>query len=190
MQKYYKNMSRIGKQPITLPEGVTVETIGTHVKVTGPKGTLELKVPKRIEVTVKDNVVEVTRKTETKDVKSLHGTIRALINNMVKGVKDGWSKQLELVGTGFRAEVQGNDLSLTIGYSHPVIIKAPEGISFKVEKMIVTVEGADREVVGQVAANIRGARPPEPYKGKGVKYVDEVIRRKPGKAAAKATTAA
>ena len=183
-------MSRIGKQPIELPEGVTVEVTGTNVKVTGPKGTLELKVPKRIEVAVKDNVVEVTRKTETKDVRSLHGTIRALINNMVKGVKDGWSKQLELVGTGFRAEVQGADLSLTIGYSHPVVIKAPEGISFKVEKMIVTVEGADREVVGQVAANVRGARPPEPYKGKGVKYVDEIIRRKPGKAAAKATTTA
>jgi large subunit ribosomal protein L6 len=115
---------------------------------------------------------------------SLFGTTRALINNDVKGVSEGWSKKLELVGTGFKAELLGSTLSLTVGYSHPVKIEAPEGITFKVEKTFVTVEGINREVVGQVSADIRGVRPPEPYKGKGIKYSDEIIRRKAGKAAA------
>ena len=115
---------------------------------------------------------------------SLFGTTRALINNDVKGVTEGWSKKLELIGTGFKAELAGTTLSLTVGYNHPIKIEAPVGITFKVEKTFVTVEGTNREVVGQVAANIRGVRPPEPYKGKGIKYIDEVIRRKAGKAAA------
>ncbi len=164
-----------------------MEVNGRTVKVAGPKGVMEEKLPRGIEVEVKDGLVLVTTKGKSKIDTSNHGTIRALINNDVVGVTKGWSKQLELVGTGFRAEVSGKILSLTVGYSHPVKIEAPEGISFKVEKMIVTVEGVDREVVGQVAADIRGVRPPEPYKGKGVKYVDEVIRRKAGKAAAKTT---
>jgi large subunit ribosomal protein L6 len=182
-------MSKIGRLPVPL-SGATVAVEGRVVKVTGPKGTLSLKLPRGIEVAVEGPEVNVTTKGKSISDTANHGTIRALINNNVKGVTVGWSKQLELVGTGFRAEVAGKTLSLTVGYSHPVKIEAPEGITFKVEKAIITVEGADREVVGQTSANIRGVRPPEPYKGKGIKYVDEVIRRKAGKAAAKTTGAA
>lgn len=178
-------MSKIGRQPIIIASGVTVTVNGQDVKVAGPKGTLELKIPRGVEAVVKDNEVNITVKGTGKFYSSLHGTIRSLINNNVIGVSKGWSRQLELVGTGFRAEVAGKTLVLTVGYSHTVKIEAPEGITFKVEKMIVTVEGCNKEVVGQVAANIRSVRPPEPYKGKGIKYTDEVIRRKPGKAAAK-----
>jgi large subunit ribosomal protein L6 len=177
-------MSKIGKQPVIIPAGVTVEVSGHTVKVAGTKGTLEKHFPPEINVEVKEGKVLVTAKGNGKYIMSLHGTTRALINNDVKGVSEGWNKQLELVGTGFKAEVAGKTLSLTVGYNHPVKIEAPEGITFKVEKTIITVEGANREVVGQVAADIRGVRPPEPYKGKGIKYVDEVIRRKAGKAAA------
>jgi len=180
-------MSKIGRLPIQLTAGATVIVEGRVVKITGPKGTVTENLPRGIEVEVNDGVVYVTTRGKSKSDMSNHGTIRALINNDVKGVTTGWSKQLELVGTGFRAEVAGKTLSLTVGYSHPVKIEAPEGITFKVEKTFVTVEGPDREVVGQISANIRGVRPPEPYKGKGIKYTDEVIRRKPGKAAAKTT---
>ncbi len=160
---------------------------GRIVKITGPKGFMEVRLPRGIEVEVKDGIVTVTAKGKSKTDLSNHGTTRALINNDITGVTKGWVKQLELVGTGFRAEANGKILSLTVGYSHPVEIEAPEGITFKVEKMVVTVEGVNREAVGQVAANIRMVRPPEPYKGKGIKYIDEVIRRKAGKAAAKTT---
>ena len=183
-------MSKIGKQPVQIIAGANVEVSGRTVKISGPKGTLEVKIPRSIEVEVKDGFVNVTNKGNSKLDISNHGTIRALINNHVTGVTKGWSRQLELVGTGFRAEVAGKTLSLTVGYSHPVKIEAPEGITFKVEKTIVTVDGANRETVGQVAANIRAVRPPEPYKGKGIKYTDEVIRRKAGKAAAKTGGAA
>lgn len=162
-----------------------MEISGRHVKVSGPKGTLEEKLPRGVEVEVKDGVMNVTVKGKSKIDSSNHGTVRALLNNDVIGVSKGWSRQLELVGTGFRAEVRGKLLVLTVGYSHTVDLEAPEGISFKVEKTIITVEGIDKELVGQTAANIRSVRPPEPYKGKGIKYVDEVIRRKAGKAAAK-----
>ncbi len=182
-------MSKIGKQLIEIPAGVTVDVSKDEAKVTGPKGTLSLTLPHGVEVKVEGNQITVSVKGNSKQMTSLHGTIRALLNNNVKGVSTGWSKQLEMVGTGFRAEVAGKTLTLIIGYSHPVKIEAPEGITFKVEKMIITVEGIDREVVGQVSANIRGVRPPEPYKGKGIKYSDEVIRRKLGKAAAKAAVA-
>lgn len=182
-------MSKIGKQPVPVL-GSTVEVSGREVKVSGPKGNLALHLPRGIEVEVKDGMVNVTRKSNAKSDMANHGTIRALINNNIKGVTTGWSKQLELVGTGFRAEVAGKTLSLTVGYNHPVKIEAPEGITFKVEKAIITVEGANREVVGQVSAVIRAVRPPEPYKGKGIKYTDEVIRRKAGKAAAKTAGAA
>ncbi|HET7099274.1 MAG TPA: 50S ribosomal protein L6 [Patescibacteria group bacterium] len=183
-------MSKIGRLPITIPQGVTIEVSGRTVKVTGPKGTMTKHLPRAIEVNVVENEVIVTAKGKSKTVMSLFGTTRALINNDVTGVSTGWSKKLELVGTGFRAEVNGKTLILTVGYSHPVKIEAPEGISFKVEKTFITVEGVSREDVGQISAEIRGVRPPEPYKGKGIKYVDEVIRRKAGKAAAKAGAAA
>lgn len=179
-------MSKIGRQPILIPVGVTVEITGRTVKVTGPKGTMEKHLPREIDLTVEGNEIKVSAKGKSKTAMSLFGTTRSLINNDVKGVSVGWNKKMELVGTGFRAEVTGSTLTLIVGYSHPVKIEAPEGISFKVEKTFVTVEGIDRAVVGQISADIRAVRPPEPYKGKGIKYVDEVIRRKAGKAAAKA----
>jgi large subunit ribosomal protein L6 len=172
-------MSKIGKQPIILPEGVKVEISGQELSITGPKGNLKRVLPKGVEVSQKDDSLILGIKSE--NLTPLYGTARVLVANMVKGVTEGWSKQLELVGTGYRAEISGTTLVLTIGYSHPVKIEAPEGISFKVEKTIITVEGADKEIVGQIAANIRKVRPPEPYKGKGIKYIDEVIRRKAGK---------
>ncbi len=183
-------MSKIGKLPIKIPSGVTVEIAGSEVKITGAKGERVRHVARGVEVKVENGEILVSVRGSSKPMMSLHGTTRALLANDVKGVTEGWKKQLELVGTGFRAEVAGNTLSLTIGYSHPVKIEAPKGITFKVEKMVVMVDGIDREVVGQVAADIRGARPPEPYKGKGIKYIDEIIRRKAGKAAAKTTGAA
>jgi len=183
-------MSKIGRLPITIPAGTTVEVSGSTVKMTGPKGTLSRVLPRGIEVNIEGSELKVTVKGKSKTIMTLYGTTRALINNDITGVSTGWAKKLELVGTGFRAEVSGKTLTLIVGYSHSVKIEAPEGITFKVEKMIVTVEGMNREVVGQVAADIRGVRPPEPYKGKGIKYIDEVIRRKAGKAAAKAGAAA
>jgi len=179
-------MSKIGKQLIEMPTGASFEVEGSRVLVKGPKGELSLTLPRKIEAVLKEGKIEA----ETKQVLSLHGTVRSLINNMVKGVTTGFTKQLELIGTGFRAEAAGRNITLTVGYSHPVKIEAPEGINIKVEKNIITVEGINKETVGQVAADIRGARPPEPYKGKGIKYVEEVIRRKPGKAAAKAGSTA
>lgn len=182
-------MSKIGKQIINLPTGVTLEAADGVVKVKGLKGTLELKLPRKIEINVKDNQIEVLRKGENKNVISLHGTIRSLINSMVLGVSSGFSKSLELVGTGFRSEVSGKNINLIVGYSHPVKIELPEGVTARVEKNVITIDGVDKQLVGQVAANIRAVRPPEPYKGKGIKYTDEIIRRKPGKAAAKTTGA-
>jgi large subunit ribosomal protein L6 len=176
-------MSRIGKQPVKILEGVIAKESGREIKITGPKGTLSLEIPGTVTVEIKDDTILVTSKKETKQARANFGTIRSLIANIVDGVSKGWSKQLELVGTGYRAEVQDKNLLLTVGFSHPVKIEPPEGVTFKVEKTIVTVEGANKETVGQVAANIRAVRPPEPYKGKGIKYVDEVIRRKAGKAA-------
>ena len=180
-------MSKIGRLPISIPAGVTVTVSGQSVSVAGPKGTIEKTLPRAVNVEVKDAQILVTVKGSSKLSMSLHGTYRSLLASDVKGVTEGWEKKLELVGTGFRAEIIGQDLSLTVGYSHPVKIEAPEGISFKIEKTIITVAGISRELVGQVSANIRAVRPPEPYKGKGIKYVDEIIRRKPGKAAAKTT---
>ena len=182
-------MSKIGKQPVIIPAGVTVEGTGHTVTVTGPKGMMKRRFAPEIGVEVVDGNVIVSAKGSGKYVMALFGTTRALINNDVTGVSTGWSKKLELVGTGFRAEVAGPELTLTVGYSHPVKIKAPEGITFKVEKLSVTVEGFDRELVGQVSSDIRSVRPPEPYKGKGIKYSDEIIRRKAGKAAAAKTAA-
>lgn len=174
------------KTAVKVSQGVKLELGDGSVVVTGPKGTLTRDYPSGLKLEMGDGEVVVERKKEDKFSKSVQGTITAHIRNMIHGVTEGWSKALEIVGAGYRAEVRGTDLVLTIGYSHPIIIKAPEGITFKVEKSVVTIDGIDREVVGQVAADVRGARPPEPYRGKGIKYTDEVIRRKPGKAAAKA----
>jgi large subunit ribosomal protein L6 len=182
-------MSKIGKQPIQIPSTVKVEVKDGSVVVSGPKGTLVRQLPYGVYVEIEGSHANVTIKNQSKIMMSLHGTIRSIISNNVKGVSEGWNKKLELVGTGFRAEASGKNLTLIVGYSHPVKIEAPEGISFKIEKNIVTVEGSDKEIVGKIASEIRAVRPPEPYKGKGIKYIDEVIRRKPGKAAAKATTA-
>ena len=174
-------MSKIGKQPITVPSGVTVEINGKIVNVSGPKGNLSFKLDRSVEVSLENSEVLVKCPKADKRSLSIWGTSRMVISNMVKGVSDGWFKKL--IGTGYRAEVRGDVLVLTVGYSHPVEIKAPNGITFKVEKNVITVDGYDKEVVGQISANIRASRPPEPYKGKGVKYIDEVIRRKAGKAA-------
>jgi large subunit ribosomal protein L6 len=176
-------MSRIGKLPIKLPEGVEVDIRAENLLVKGPKGQLEKKIPQGLVVEKKDGSVLVSLKKENSALSSIYGTTRAIIANIVHGVTEGWSKSLELVGTGYRAEVVDNNLVLTVGHSHPVKINAPEGIAFKVEKTDITVEGIDKELVGQVAANIRAVRPPEPYKGKGIRYKDEFVRRKPGKAA-------
>lgn len=176
-------MSKIGKLPIQIPSGVTVTNNSGTVEVVGPKGKLSFVVDKNIKIDIKDNLITLFTDSELKTVKSMWGTTRKLISNMVVGVTEGWSKRLEIIGTGYRAEVQGKTLVLTVGYSHQIKIDAPVGITFKVEKNVIIVDGIDRGVVGQVSANIRATRPPEPYKGKGIKYIDEVIRRKAGKAA-------
>jgi large subunit ribosomal protein L6 len=176
-------MSKIGKLPIKLPEGVSLEVKGSEIYISGPKGTLSRIVPGSIKIQTKDDYILLTSNDVTKSGKAKFGTNRMLIANMVKGVTQGWEKELELVGTGYRAEVVDGNLSLLVGYSHPIKVEVKEGITFKVEKTIITVSGLDKELVGQVAANIRAIRPPEPYKGKGIKYRNEIIRRKAGKAA-------
>lgn len=175
-------MSRIGKQPIVVPAGVTVTVDGHAVTVKGPKGTLTKEFNKSLTISLEDGQVVITRPDDSKEMRSIHGTTRALINNMVVGVTEGFKKVLKLVGVGYRAAVKGKGLELALGYSHPVVIDEIPGITFSVEKnTTITVEGIEKDVVGQVAAIIRSKRAPEPYKGKGVKYADEVIRRKEGK---------
>lgn len=177
-------MSRVGKKKIILPESVKVTNIGPIFEVTGPKGVLERKISKRILVKIENNQVDVSPKFSDKYTRGLHGLSRTLLYNMVVGVTEGFEKKLKFSGVGFRAQVQGDELVLNLGFSHPVNIKAPEGIAFKVEKNIITISGIDKEEVGEVAAKIRKIYPPEPYKGKGIAYIDEIIRRKPGKAVA------
>ncbi|KKQ37390.1 MAG: 50S ribosomal protein L6 [Candidatus Woesebacteria bacterium GW2011_GWA1_37_7] len=176
-------MSKIGKQPISIPEGVEVEINGATVKVTGSKGTLARKFSKFVEFKITDGQILVKPKGNSVSTRAKHGTTRSILANMVKGVSEGWTKTLELVGTGYRAEVSDATLILNVGYSHPIKVEAPEGIAFRVEKAEIFIEGIDKEIVGLIAANIRKVREPEPYKGKGIKYKDEVIRRKAGKAA-------
>lgn len=176
-------MSKIGRQSIKLLEGVTAKISGDVVVISGPMGSLERKLPHGFSVEEKDGFLTVKPQNNTFALSPNYGTTRALLANMVVGVSTGWKKVLELVGAGYRAEVSGNSLSLNVGFSHPVKIEVPQGISFKVEKMLVIIEGADKEIVGQIAASIRNIRPPEPYKGKGIKYQDEIVRRKAGKAA-------
>jgi large subunit ribosomal protein L6 len=180
-------MSRIGQAPIAIPSGVDVTIEGRMVKVKGPKGELTRMVPATISVQQVDGQLLVARPDDERDNRALHGLTRSLVNNMVIGVTDGFRKQLEIVGVGYRAEAQGNEsIRLALGFSHPVIVKAPEGVTFEVPVPTqVVVAGIDKEVVGQVAADIRSIRKPEPYKGKGVRYAGERVLRKAGKAGKK-----
>ena len=178
-------MSRIGKAPIELPSGVEVTTEGNVVVVKGPKGSLRQEIDPRVSLSIDDGVVSVFRDNDDREVRALHGLYRALIANMVIGVSTGYSKELQAVGVGYRGALKGNTLELQVGYSHPVAIEAPEGITFEVpEPTKFIISGLDKQLVGQVAANIRAVRPPEPYKGKGIRYADEYVRRKAGKAGA------
>jgi large subunit ribosomal protein L6 len=177
-------MSRIGKAPIPVPDGVDITISGRHVTVKGPKGTLERELPARITVRQEDDTLQVERRDDQRESRALHGLARSLLNNMVIGVTQGFAKELEIVGVGYRATAKGPDaMELALGFSHPVSITAPDGITFEVPTPNrVVVQGIDKELVGQVAADIRAWRKPEPYKGKGVRYAGEQIRRKAGKA--------
>lgn len=174
-------MSRIGRLPVTLPSGVEVNIQGSFVRVKGPKGELQRTFSPRIKIALEDGQIVVTRHTDAPDDKALHGTTRAVLANMVQGVSTGFEKKLQIEGVGYRAELDGKTLVLYVGYSHPVRIEPPAGITFAVEKNEIAVRGIDKELVGQVAADIRSVRPPEPYHGKGIRYADEKIRRKAGK---------
>lgn len=176
-------MSRIGNAAILIPQGVEVNLTGNLVEVKGPKGNLHLNIRDEISVERQDSNLVVKRKSEDRLSRSLHGLTRALINNMVLGVTKGWTKQLEMIGVGYRAVGGGDTMTLSVGFSHPVVVKAPEGITLAVaDNTKLSVSGIDRELVGQVAAKIRDIKPPEPYKGKGIRYVGEAVRRKAGKA--------
>lgn len=177
-------MSRIGRAPIELPEGAEVAVTGDLVRVSGPNGTLEHRLPEGITVTVTDRVVTVGRRSDERSQRALHGLTRSLIANMVTGVTRGFTKELEIVGVGYRATAQGPDrIDLSLGFSHPVSVSAPEGVTFEVPAPTrIIVKGIDKQVVGQVAADIRALRRPEPYKGKGIRYAGERVRRKAGKA--------
>jgi len=175
-------MSRIGKMPIAIPAGVTVDVAENNtVTVKGPKGTLTRTLPAEMQITQEDGEIKITRPNDQKREKSMHGLTRALLNNMVVGVTDGFQKDLEVNGVGYRAAKSGKKLTLSLGYSHPVEMEDPEGIETVVEGNKIIVKGIDKEAVGQFAAEIREKRKPEPYKGKGIKYADETIRRKVGK---------
>lgn len=175
-------MSRIGKKPIEIPSNVTVTINGNEVSVKGPKGELKQTFNKDLEITQENGVLEVKRPNDEKKVRALHGLTRTLISNMVIGVTEGYKKELDIVGTGYRAAKNGKKLALTLGFSHPLELEDPEGIEVEVPgPNKIVVQGIDKQKVGQYAAHIRGYRPPEPYKGKGIKYSDEVIRRKVGK---------
>ncbi|MGC9356703.1 MAG: 50S ribosomal protein L6 [Anaerolineae bacterium] len=177
-------MSRIGRLPVPIPEGVDVKIDGTEVTIRGPKGELTKEFAPQMEISKDENAVYVKRTVDTRQAKALHGLTRALINNMVIGVTEGYSKTLEIHGTGYRAELQGGTLVMTLGYSHPVRVAPPSGTSFDVNPRAntITVSGIDKQVVGQLAAEIRAWRPVEPYLGKGIRYVGEHVRRKAGKA--------
>jgi large subunit ribosomal protein L6 len=179
-------MSRIGKLPIAIPSGVTVTVEGNTVKVKGPRGELSHRVPSGINIDREDNTLNVKRESDESTHKSLHGLTRSLIANMVEGVTKGYTKQLEITGVGYKAEVKPYGLLLSLGFSHTIEYKAPAGIKLTAPQPTqVTIEGSDKALVGQVAAELRGLRPPEPYKGKGIRYAGEVIRRKAGKAGGK-----
>ncbi|MDR2878996.1 MAG: 50S ribosomal protein L6 [Fusobacteriales bacterium] len=175
-------MSRVGRKVITIPSGVELKQEGNKITVKGPKGQLEREFSPEITVKVENGEINVTRPNDLPNIRALHGTTRAVLNNMIVGVSQGFEKKLELVGVGYRVQAAGKGLTLSLGFSHPVEIEPVEGITFKVDgNTKISVEGINKELVGQIAANIRAKRPPEPYKGKGVKYADEQIRRKEGK---------
>ena len=177
-------MSKIGKQPVQIPSGITVTQVDKQVKVSGPKGELSLRLPDKIKVEIKSDQVLVTRLSSDKKTKANHGTIRAHINNMITGVQTPWTKQLEVRGTGYKASTVGDKITLIVGFIHPVNLIIPAGIHVQIEEETkITVSGADKTMVGQLASNIRKVKKPEPYQGKGIRYVDEYIKIKPGKAA-------
>ena len=179
-------MSRIGKKPITLLEGVTANLEGNHITIQGPKGSLNFTFKKSMKVSINGSEIIVERPSDSKEDKSIHGTTRALINNMVLGVSSGYTKKLKMVGVGYRAILKDGQLVISAGYSHPVIMDIPEGLEIEVPKnTLINVSGINKQLVGEFSANIRGVRPPEPYLGKGIRYVDEYVRRKEGKTAKK-----
>lgn len=177
-------MSRIGKKPVPIPQGVKVHVEGATVRAEGPKGTLAQPVPAGLTAKLEGNQIVISRAGDDRKVRALHGLARALVANMVTGVKDGFEKKLEIVGIGYRAQVQGRAIQLALGYSHPVVFPLPEGITAEIDKQTaITLRGPDKAVLGQTAARLRMLRKPDPYKGKGIKYADEHIRRKVGKKA-------
>lgn len=176
-------MSNIGKKPVHIEEGVTVVVSGSVLTVSGPKGTLETKIPRGVDVAIQDGIAFVKRTTTDRNAEKFVGLVRALLANMVHGVAFGFEKKLELSGVGYRARVEGNDLILNIGFANPVKVGAPLGIKFQVDEGVITVSGNDKQLVGDVADTVRKVRPPDPYKAKGIKYEGEYIRRKAGKAA-------
>jgi large subunit ribosomal protein L6 len=179
-------VSRVGKQPITVPNNVTIDVNEGLVRVKGPKGELEREIPREMTLVRDDGTLRVERQNDEPRQRSLHGLTRSLIANMVTGVTDGFSRRLEVNGVGYRAAVSAGNLVLQVGYSHPVLYPAPPGITFAIQPPnAILISGADKELVGEVAAQVRRVRPPEPYKGKGIKFAEEVIRRKAGKAGAK-----
>lgn len=177
-------MSRIGLMPVVVPDGVDINIKGSYVQVKGPKGELEHTFPADMKIKIDNGELTVERPSDEPTHRALHGMTRALINNMVVGVSSGFSKVLEVNGVGYRANLEGNNLVLNVGYSHPVVVEPPDGIEFEVDERTrqITIKGYDKQLVGHIAADIRKVRPPEPYKGKGIKYLDERIRRKAGKA--------
>jgi large subunit ribosomal protein L6 len=177
-------MSRIGKKPIPIPQGVKVLVDGTTVRAEGPKGKLTQPVPSGLNAKVDNGILVIGREGDDRRVRALHGLTRSLVANMVTGVKDGFERKLEIVGIGYRAQMQGKAIQLALGYSHPVIFPLPDGISAEIDKQVgITLRGADKALLGETAAKLRALRKPDPYKGKGIKYADEVIRRKVGKKA-------
>ncbi len=183
-------MSRIGRLPITLDKGLKAALSGDVLRVEGPKGKLEMKLHPGFSVEIKDSQIVVARPGDSHQERSIHGLTRKLVANMVEGVSKGFTKVLEINGVGYRAEAKGSQVNLSLGYSHPIVYQLPAGVTAKVDRQVtVTLESADRQMLGTVAAQIRALRPPEPYKGKGIKYATETIRRKAGKAAAGATAA-
>ena len=170
-------MSRIGRKPITVPAGVTVEQTGRTIQITGPKGTLSIELMPGIEMSQQDGRLAITKSVETPETQGSYGLMRTLIDNMVTGVAKGFTRQLEINGVGYRAAVAGNTINLSLGLSHPVVFELPLGVEAKVERNVITLTGFDKQAVGQVAANLRALKKPEPYKGKGIKYVEERIRR-------------
>lgn len=177
-------MSRIGKLPIKIPSGVTVDINGQEISVKGVKGQLKQSIPADIKAEISENQIIFSVANQSKNTAAFWGLSRALINNMVKGVTEGFEKKLEIEGVGYKAVLQGADIVLSLGFSHPINIKAPQGIVFKIEKNAIIISGIDRQAVGQIAAEIRSKKKPEPYKGKGIHYTGEIIRRKAGKKAA------